>query len=73
MKILMAFVFVALVAAVAISGCVQQTPVTGGETSGKMTASQMEQQAANTLEEEMEQAIGDITLEDLENELLAQG
>jgi outer membrane lipoprotein-sorting protein len=72
MKLALAIVFALLVATVFISGCVQQqqAPSTGGQ---PLTAEEKEQQAANTLEQEMDQAIGNMTLEDLENELLTQG
>ena len=72
MKLALTFVFALLVATVFISGCVQQqqAPSTGGQ---PLTASEKEQAASNTVQQEMDQAIGDMTLEDLENELLAQG
>lgn len=70
MKSAVALVLVVLVVAVAISGCVREpaTPPTAG-----LTQEQAEDLAFQELEHEMDQAIGDMTLEDLENELLQEG
>ncbi len=72
MKLALTLVFALLVATVFISGCVkqQEAPSTGSQ---PLTAAEKEQYASNTLQQELDQAIGDMTLEDLENELLAQG
>ena len=70
MKILLALVFVALVATVLISGCTQ-TPATGGGTT-KATGS-AEDQAFNTVDQELDQALEGMTVQDMENELLNQG
>jgi hypothetical protein len=70
MKILLALVFVALVATVLISGCTQ-TPATGGGTA-KATGS-AEDQAFNTVDQELDQALEGMTVQDMENELLNQG
>ncbi|MEM5871789.1 MAG: hypothetical protein QW051_02870 [Candidatus Aenigmatarchaeota archaeon] len=71
MKLIISILLVLMVAVVLISGCIQQQPET--KTSQKLTPSEVEQQATNTLDSEIEQAIGHITLEDLENELFEQG
>lgn len=70
MKILLALVFVALVTTVMVSGCTQ-TPATGGGTA-KTTAS-AEDQAFNTVDQELDQALEGMTTQDMENELLQQG
>lgn len=65
---------VMLMATLMISGCVQQAPPSGGPpTTGKLTQEQAEQQAMNELENELDEAVGNVTLENLENELLQQG
>ncbi|MCK4335268.1 MAG: hypothetical protein KAW40_00925 [Candidatus Aenigmarchaeota archaeon] len=66
MKLTSALVLVVLVATIVISGCVQ-------EPTGGLTEEQAEDQALQTLEQEMDEAIGGMTLEELENELLQQG
>ncbi len=65
-KILLAFL---LVAAVLISGCTQQQapPADGGN---EPADGNLEASAYNQIEQEMEQAIEDIDLGDLENEFL---
>ena len=73
MKLIGTFLLAFIVlGAVAVSGCVQQqdTAPTGGE---ELTQAEMEDQAYRAVEQEMEQAIDDMTLEEIENELLAQG
>ena len=66
-----------LLAAVLISGCVQDTGTDGtdtGPTGGEqLTQAEIEDQAYQALEQEMDQAIDQMTLEELENELLSQG
>lgn len=70
MKMAAAFLLaVLIVAAVFISGCVQQT----GPPEGELTSEEAENQAYLTVEQEMEDAIESMTLEELENELLNQG
>jgi len=69
MKMAFALVLVVLVAAVAISGCVQQAATGGEPATGKLA----EDQATQAVEQEMDLAIGNITLEDVQNELLNQG
>ncbi|NIO22888.1 MAG: hypothetical protein GTN38_02575 [Candidatus Aenigmarchaeota archaeon] len=65
-----------LVAAVFVSGCVQEPPgptgPTTGPTDGGLTQEQAEQQALQTLDQEMD-ALEEMSLEELENELLQQG
>lgn len=80
MKIALALIFVGLIAAVLISGCVQQggTGPAGGGTTGtgggqQLKAAQMEDQAAQAVQQEMDNAIGNITLEEIQNQLLQQG
>lgn len=75
MKITLALIFVVLIAAVLISGCVQQGPAGGtqGTGGGQATASQAEDQAARTVDQEMGNAIGNMTLNDVQNDLLKQG
>jgi PBP1b-binding outer membrane lipoprotein LpoB len=70
MKLAGIIVLALLVLTVWISGCVQEpaAPPTGG-----LTQEQAEQQAFQTLEQEMDEAIEGMTLEELENELLQQG
>jgi outer membrane lipoprotein-sorting protein len=70
MKTILALVFVVLITAVFISGCVQQAATGGGQ---QFTAAEKEQQAYNTVEQEMEQTLGNMTLDNIENELLTQG
>jgi|GEM_PF-3322112 len=76
MKLAIALLLVALVFTVYISGCVQEptSPDTGptGPTTGALTEAQAEQQALQTLDQEME-ALEEMSLEELENELLQQG
>jgi outer membrane lipoprotein-sorting protein len=73
MKTVLALVFAALIAAVFISGCVEQgTTITGGG-GPQLTQSQQEDQAFSTVDQEMQQAIGNITLQGIENQLLQQG
>ena len=71
MKLASALVLVVLVAALSISGCVQEPA--GPPATGELTQAQAEDQALQTLEQEMDEAIGGMTLEELENELLQQG
>jgi PBP1b-binding outer membrane lipoprotein LpoB len=74
MKLAGILILAVLLTAVFISGCVQQdtTPATPG--GGKqLTQSEMEDQALQTLEQEMGEAIENMTMEELENELLQQG
>jgi PBP1b-binding outer membrane lipoprotein LpoB len=66
-----------LVIAVFISGCVREpagptTDPTTGPATGGLTQEQAEQKAFQTLDQEMD-ALEDMTLEELENELLQQG
>lgn len=70
MKLASALVLVVLVAAIVISGCVQEP---AGPPTGGLTEKQAEDQALQTLEQEMDEAIEGMTMEDLENELLQQG
>lgn len=58
-------VLIALVAVTAISGCTQ----TDTGPSGELTAEQMEDEAYKTVEQEMD-LLEDMSLDDLENELL---
>ena len=71
MKLAGALLLVVLLVAILISGCVQDTgTTTGGE---QLTQAEMEDQAYQALEQEMGDAIDQMTLEELENELLSQG
>jgi outer membrane murein-binding lipoprotein Lpp len=54
-----------LLASVLVGGCIQQAPLEEGEAVGDVEAS-----AYSQIEQEMEQAIEDLDLEDLEDELL---
>ncbi|MCD6590526.1 MAG: hypothetical protein J7K72_00980 [Candidatus Aenigmarchaeota archaeon] len=69
MRAVSIILLLAIISAVFISGCVQQQG-TGGQTTGQEI--QVEDQAIQTLENELDQALENITMEDLENELLAQ-
>jgi len=71
MKTALALIFAVLVATVVISGCVQQAATGGG--GQQLTAAEKEQQASQAVDQEIENAIGNVTLENLENELLTQG
>jgi len=72
MKTALTLIFAVLIAAVVISGCVQQA-ATGGGGGQQLTAAEKEQQASQAVDQEIENAIGNITLENVENELLTQG
>ena len=63
MRLMIVLVLVALMAVVFISGCTQTGP------SGGLTEKQMEEQAYQAVEDEMEN-VPDTGLEELENELL---
>jgi len=65
MKLAVVLVLVALMAVAFISGCVQETGITG-----ELTGEQMEEEAFQTIEEEMEEALENMTMEELERELL---
>jgi len=71
MKTALALAFAVLIVAVAISGCVQQG-TTGGEgaTAAKGTP---EQQAFQAVDQEVDQALENMTAQEIENELLNQG
>jgi len=69
MKFAIALVLIALILTITISGCVQQP---SGPPTGGLTQEQAEQKALQTLDQEMN-ALEEMTLEDLENELLQQG
>ncbi len=76
-----AFALIAiLIGVVLISGCTQTPsgggpdgPQAGGLVGGEIPARQAQEQAFQTVDQEMEQAVGSMTLEDVENELLQQG
>ncbi len=70
MKFIAALVLVVLVVAVAISGCVREP---AAPPTGSLTQKQADNLALYELEQEMGEAIGDMTLEELENELLQEG
>lgn len=70
MKMTLTLIFVVLMAAVFISGCVQQTATPGTGTAAKGTA---DEQAFQTVSDEVDQAVGNMTLDDVQNELLNQG
>jgi hypothetical protein len=72
MKLTGTLVLGLLLVAVLIAGCVQQPTGPSGD-GAQLTQAEMEQQAYNTLEQEMEQAIDEMTLQEIENELLQQG
>jgi outer membrane lipoprotein-sorting protein len=55
-----------LLSVVFISGCMQDLTETGTAYSGE----QIETMAADMIEQEMEEAIEDITLEDIENSII---
>jgi len=61
----------ALLSAVLISGCTQQTG-DGGSTTGQVVSKEAESAAQSAIEQEMEQAIANITTDDIENALLNQ-
>ena len=65
MKLAIVLVLVALVAVVSISGCTQNE----AGPSGELTAKQMEEDAFKAMEDEMD-AMEDMNLDELENELL---
>lgn len=65
MKLAIVLVLVALVAVVCISGCTQD----GTGPSGELTGDQMEEDAFKAMEDEMD-AMEDVNLDELENELL---
>jgi PBP1b-binding outer membrane lipoprotein LpoB len=71
MKLAGIIVLALLVLTIWISGCVREPAAP--PTTGALTQEQAEQQAFQTLEQEMDDSIGGMTLEDLENELLQQG
>jgi PBP1b-binding outer membrane lipoprotein LpoB len=76
MKYAFAIVLALLVSAVLISGCT--TVPTGGQETGEpsgaqMTQSEKESQALAAVEQEMDELIDNMSMEDLENELLNQG
>ena len=67
-----AFLLVAaLLSAVLISGCTQE-PAGGGSTTGQVVSKEAESAAQSAVELEMEQAIANISTEDIENALLNQ-
>jgi PBP1b-binding outer membrane lipoprotein LpoB len=67
-----AFLLVAaLMSAVLISGCTQQTPA-GGGTTGQAINKTAESAAQSAIEQEMNQAVENITTNDIENALLNQ-
>jgi outer membrane murein-binding lipoprotein Lpp len=72
MKKIFVLLAVILVSTLIVSGCVQQPPQGGGLPTGQVTQKQAEQQAMNELENEIEQATANVTLEDIENALLQQ-
>lgn len=71
MKLAGVLVLGILLVAVLIAGCVQQPEDLDGD-GGQLTQAEMEDQAYDTIEQEMENAIESMTLEELENELLLQ-
>jgi len=62
----------AVLAVVLISGCTQQPPAGGGETTGQAVNKAAESAAQAAIEQEMEQAIENISSSDIENALLNQ-
>lgn len=72
MKYAFTLAMVLLVSAVLISGCTTH-PGDSGTSTGQLTQAQKESQALAAVDQEMEQSIGNMTLEDMENELLQQG
>jgi PBP1b-binding outer membrane lipoprotein LpoB len=70
MKTTLTLIFAALIAAVFISGCTQQTGTTGN---GQQTTANQEQQAFQAIDQETNQALQNMSLQDVENELLVQG
>jgi PBP1b-binding outer membrane lipoprotein LpoB len=78
MKYAFALVMAILVSAVLISGCTNQpgssaNPATGPSAGAQLTQSEKESQAATAVEQEMNQAIENMTMQEIENELLVQG
>jgi PBP1b-binding outer membrane lipoprotein LpoB len=71
MKIVLALVLAVLVTTVLISGCTQQP--SGQSGAGKLTQKQAEGQAFQAVQQEVDQALGNITLQEVQNELLQQG
>lgn len=67
-----AAIMIALVvlSVVFVSGCATM-PDTGGGTTGELTAAEKENLAYQSVEDEIDQAIENMDLEDLENEILS--
>ncbi len=70
MKTVLALAFAVLIVAVAISGCIQQGATGGGAATAAGTP---EQQAFQTVDQEVDQSLDDMTAQEIENELLIQG
>jgi hypothetical protein len=68
MRTAVALVLLALVVVTLISGCTQPEGPTG-----ELTEKQMEEQAYQQIDQEIEDALSGMALEELENELLGQG
>jgi outer membrane lipoprotein-sorting protein len=66
MKVAVVLVLVAMMAVALISGCTQQAGP-----SGELTGAQMEEEAYKAVEQDMG-TLDDMTMEDLESELLSQ-
>lgn len=70
-KIAASLLVAALLSAILISGCTQE-PTGGGSTTGQVVSKEAESAAQSAIEQEMEQAIANISTEDIENALLNQ-
>ena len=70
-KIAAVLLVAAVLSAVLVSGCTQQTPA-GGDITGGVVNKAAEGAAQSAIETEMEQAIANISTEDIENALLNQ-
>ena len=67
-KLLALLAVAAIMAVVFISGCTQQQPAGPGPATGEQIAA--ENSAVSAIEQEMEQAVNNISTEDIENALL---
>jgi len=61
------FVLGILLSVILVSGCTQTTP--SGETGGGLTEKQIEDQAMQQIEQELDQAVQDLDLSDIENSI----
>ena len=71
-KVLAILAVASVLAVVLISGCTQQPAGDGGVITGGAVSKAAESAAQSAIEQEMEQAIANISTEDIENALLNQ-